>query len=167
MAVTTDIARSWVQPRRVVRALLAAPQREGRVLSFLIFGCLLIFIAQGPRLMRRVMEGVPGPDGDPADLVTLMTYELFAWLILWPLVFYAIAGVVHAIARIFRGIGSGYDTRLALFWGLLAASPAALLYGLVTGFIGTGIAAQLTGALWLAAIVVISGAGMIEAHRRD
>lgn len=165
MAVTTDILRSWVRPGVVVRRLLAAPQREGRALSFLVLGCLLIFVAQGPRLMRAVAEGAPGPDGAPASLIMLMSYELFAWLIIWPLAFYALAAVIHAVARILRGHGVGYDTRVALFWAVLASAPGALFYGLVMGFIGWGAQAAFCGALWISAFVVIAGAGLREAHR--
>lgn len=165
MSAATNILRSWAQPRAVVRDLLAAPQREGRILSFLMLGCFLIFVAQGPRLMRSVIEGLRGPDGEAATLIALMTYEFFAWMIVWPLAFYALGAIIHAVARVVRGRGVGYDTRLALFWAVLASAPGALLYGLARGFLGWGDQAALCGCIWLAGFAVISGFGLYEAHR--
>ena len=59
------------------------------------------------------------------------------------------------LARGFRGRGSGFGARMALFWSLLAVSPAMLLQGLVGGFLGQGPALALVwvavfgGFLWL------------------
>lgn len=160
MGASGEILRSWHAPRKVVRSLLAAPRREGRVLSFLIIGCLLIFVAQGPRLMREVMATA---DPEAQNLLMRMTYEMFAWLILWPLVFYGIAALIHGVLRLMGGRGLAYDTRLALFWAVLAAAPGALLYGLVMGLIGPGAQAAITGAIWVGGFIWIAASGLFEA----
>lgn len=160
MAVATDILRSWVAPKEVVRDLAAVPRREGRVLSFLVLGCLMIFVANGPRLARRVQEGMPGADGQNADMLQAMTYSLFAWLILAPLILYGVAGLAQLLRRLISGSRDGYGTRLALFWAFLAASPAALLAGLVAGLIGPGIATQLTGLIWMLGLIWIAWQGL-------
>lgn len=160
MSVSTDIFRSWRAPGDVVRDIAHAPKREGRALSFLILGCLLMFVANGPRLARSVGLGMQGADGSDADLYQAMTYSLFAWLVIAPLLFYVIAMIVHFIRSAITRAGDGYDTRLAVFWALLAASPAALLNGLVAGMIGPGIATQITGAIWLAGFVWIAYQGL-------
>lgn len=163
MAVSTEILRSWRAPREVVNRLLAQPRREGRILSFLVIGCLLIFVAQGPRLMREV-DAMPLTGEELSEVLRMrMTYELFGWLIVWPLVFYILSMVIHLVLRLFGGRAQAYDTRLALFWGLMASTPAALLYGLVMGIIGPGLQASLTGALWLCGFIAIASAGLFEA----
>ena len=157
MAATNDILRSWTGPRAVMRKLLALGPREDRALAYLMVGCLVIFVAQWPRLSRRTyLDGTP--------LEQLIAYEFVSWLIVWPLVLYLIALVIYVLMRATGpGIGA-FQVRLALFWAVLAASPAALLYGLTAGFIGTGPAAQVTGALWLGALAVFVVAGLIEAR---
>lgn len=163
MAVSTDVLRSWRAPRQVVSRLLAQPRREGRILSFLVIGCMLIFVAQGPRLMREV-DSMPLSGAEFSEMLWMrMTYELFGWLIVWPLAFYALAIVIHLVLRLFGARAEAYDSRLAVFWGLLASTPAALLYGLVAGLIGPGLQASLTGALWLGGFIAISSAGLFEA----
>jgi len=49
---------------------------------------------------------------------------------------------------------------MALFWGLLAAAPLWLLWGLVAGFIGPGPALDLTGIVALVAFLVLWLAGL-------
>ena len=49
---------------------------------------------------------------------------------------------------------SGYAARLALFWALLAATPAMLFLGLLRGLNGDVLATQLAGAGWFAALLV-------------
>ena len=57
MAVTTDIMRTWRGPRTVMRDLLNHGQREDRALAYLMAACIMIFIAQWPRL-SRIAAGV-------------------------------------------------------------------------------------------------------------
>ena len=63
MAATNDILRSWTRPRAVMRNLLALGPREDRALAYLMVGCLVIFVAQWPRLSRRTYL-----DGTPLDM---------------------------------------------------------------------------------------------------
>ena len=155
MAVTADIIRTWRGPRAVMRDLLARGRREDRALAYLIVFCLLVFVAQWPRLARTAAGFEPVPGGAPASIEQLMTYTLFAWLTIWPLAFYAIAALSHIIARAFRGRGTFYTARLALFWSLLASVPLLLLYGLMAGFLGQVAGTHLVGAAWVAAFVWI------------
>lgn len=165
MSVSNDILCAWRRPRDVMRTHLAIGQREDRALAYLMAGCFLVFIAQWPRLARMAQGFGAAPGEDPPALDRLFTYELLSWMIVWPLIFYAIAALIHIVAKLFRGRGTFYTARLAVFWSLLAASPAALLYGLVAGFIGPGPAAQVTGTIWLAALAIIGGISIHEAER--
>ncbi|MBO6921348.1 MAG: YIP1 family protein [Roseicyclus sp.] len=159
MAVTTDIVQSWRRPRRVIRRLLDMGRREDRALVYLILACLLIFVAQWPRLQR---EAILMPER-PLD--ALIGAALFGWLFIAPLLFYAIGMLSHLVARMLGGKGTGYSARLALFWSLLATSPAFLFYGIVAGFIGPGPAQTMVGAGLLLAFVVIWGMTLIEAEQ--
>jgi hypothetical protein len=75
----------------------------------------------------------------------------FSMLIVWPLMLYIIAALTHLLARLFRGQGTHYSARLALFWALLATTPVLLLHGLTVGLIGPGSAANLVGGIWVIA----------------
>ena len=62
MSISNDVFRAWVRPRAVMRRLLDAGERENRALAILMAGCLLIFVAQWPRLVR-LSEGIDLPAG--------------------------------------------------------------------------------------------------------
>lgn len=151
MAITQDIRQSWFKPAAVMRRLLDMGQREDRALAILMGACLVIFFAQLPRLSRTAhLEGTA--------LDQLVAYEFLGWIMIWPLGFYAIAALTHLAARIFGAQGTFYTARLALFWALLASTPALLLYGLVAGFIGAGPALTAVGVIWVVAFLIIWGA---------
>lgn len=160
MAVTRNITATYRGPGRVVTGLLSAGQREDRALAYLMAGCLVVFIAQLPRLAREAhLTG--------EDLDMLMGATLMAWIFIAPLVLYCVAGASHLIAKLFRGRGSHYGARLALFWALLASSPLMLLNGLVAGFVGPGIELQAVGFLWFAFFVWFWFGGLIAAERKQ
>ncbi len=148
MPVVRDIAATYRKPRRVMRRLLDMGPREDRALAILMAGCLIMFIAQWPRLSAEAHR--TGEALNP-----LLGASLMAWLFIMPLVFYLVAafswGVLRLLAalRLVRCKPGGYATRIALFWAFLASCPLILLHGLVAGFIGTGPALQGVGALWL------------------
>lgn len=143
MAVTRDIAATYRGPGKVMARLLERGQREDRALAILMAGCVLVFIAQWPRLSRQAhLRG--------EDLDMLLGGALMAWLFIVPLAFYGLSALAHLVARLVGGQGSWYSARLALFWSFLASTPLILLHGLVAGFIGPGLELQLVGILWLA-----------------
>ena len=161
MAVTTDIVATWYRPGVVMRRLLSMGRREDRALAMLIAACLVIFVAQWPRLSREAYLAAEG--GPPLEAVMAITF--FSMLMIWPLMAYALAGITHVVARMIGGRGTWYSARLALFWSLLATSPAWLFHGLVAGFIGPGIEQSLAGALLLIAFLAIWGLCLREAER--
>ncbi len=147
MSIVQDILRSYRAPRQVFRARLGQERREDRALAVLIAACVIIFVAQWPRLARDSFE--TGQDLNP-----LLGGALFGLLFIAPLALYAIGTISHLLARIAGGRGSGYGARFALFWALLAASPLWLFWGLIAGFIGPGLALSGVGLLALGAFVV-------------
>ncbi|WP_416915940.1 MAG: YIP1 family protein [Roseicyclus sp.] len=159
MAVTTDIVATWRRPGTVMRRLLSMGRREDRALAMLIAACLVIFVAQWPRLSREAFF-------DPSvPLEARLGGALLGWLFIAPLMAYAVAAIGHLLALIVKGKGSWYSSRLALFWSLLSTSPAFLFYGLVAGFIGPGIEQSLAGGLLLIAFLAIWGLCLREAER--
>ncbi|MBL4811386.1 MAG: hypothetical protein JKX69_03275 [Rhodobacteraceae bacterium] len=160
MAVTQDILRSWRSPAKMAERLMQSVQREDRALAYVMVGCFVIFIAQLPRLARLSLEAGGGLD-------RLAAYEFVGWLIIWPLGLYLIAGLSGLVLRAVGFSIAQHQARLALFWAVLASVPAALLYGLVNGFIGPSIAANITGALWIGGFIIIWGAGLRAGVRKD
>ncbi len=163
MAVTLNILRTWREPRRVMRRLLDMGQREDKAIAYLMAGCLLVFIAQMPRL--RLMSMTSRATDGSADFDMLMGTTFFVWVLLMPLVFYAIAALSHVIARVLGGQGSWYGARLALFWTLLATAPLLLFYGLLQGFLGAAPITAIVGAGWLIAFGLIWVQTLREAER--
>lgn len=159
MAVTLDIVESWRRPRVVMRRKLIEGLTEGRSLAMLMGACALIFVAQWPRLAREAHV-------DPSvPLEGRLGGTLFAMIFVAPLLFYAVAALSQGVARLAGGRGQGAAMRLALFWALLAVSPAMLFQGLLSGFLGPSPAVSVVGAGTLAGFVYIWGANMIEAQR--
>ncbi|MCB1406697.1 MAG: YIP1 family protein [Rhodobacteraceae bacterium] len=162
MPVSTDILRSYRAPRAVLRGLQQGQRREARILVYLLVACGLVYVAQWPRLARQAHFD------DSVPLEALMSGALFGVMFLAPLIFYAIGGVMGLVLRAFvRGI-DGFDVRLALFWALLVVSPLMLLQGLVSGLIGPGREAMLSGALVFVVFAAVLIAGLrvaLEAAR--
>lgn len=156
MAVTTDIVASWRGPRRAMRRLLATGPNEGRALALLMGGCALTFVAQWPRLAREAHE-------QQQDLTPMLGGALLGWLVIAPLLFYALAWLSHLVLRALGGRGAPWRARLALFWSWLAASPLLLLNGLVAGFVGPGPGLTGAGAVWLGVFVWVWVSALREA----
>lgn len=160
MAVSSDMIRTWAAPRRVMRGLLSQGQREDRALAYLMVGCLLVFIAQWPRLSRIAhLEG--------QEFIQLVGYSFVGIMIVWPLAFYILTLILFALMRGFGQRIEIWQVRLATFWAFLAAAPAGLLYGLTVAFVGPGGAAQLVGAVWLIALAVFVVQGLRESGQGD
>lgn len=143
MPVTRDIVATYRGPRKVMRRLLTMGEREDRVLAIAMGACVLMFIAQMPKLSRDAhLSG--------QELNMLLGGALMAWLIFAPLLLYALAAVSHMVAKLIGGKGTWFGARLALFWALLASTPVVLLWGLVAGMIGPSPALNAVGLIWVA-----------------
>ncbi|MBB06205.1 YIP1 family protein [Pseudooceanicola sp.] len=158
MSIVADIAATYRRPAAILRRRLQAGQREDRALAVLMAGCALLFVAQWPRLARQAFE-------TGAELDMLLAGSLMALIFILPLLFYGLAALSHLIGRVLGGQGDHHSARMALFWALLAASPAFLLHGLTQGFVGPGPQAAVTGALALAVFAWFWLAGLIAVER--
>ncbi len=153
MSVVADMAATWRAPGRVIRRRAGTAAREDRALVVLMLACALVFVAQWPRLLRLSIES-------GRELNPLLGGALFGWLFIMPLVLYALGSLSHLGARALGGRASAFQARFALFWALLAASPAWLVWGLVAGFAGPGLLMQATGALALGAFLLFWAMGL-------
>lgn len=152
------ILRSWWAPRQVVRGLAAMPERVKLVV--LMTAMLIFLVAQAPGLSRAAVD-------DPSiPFEARMGGALLAVMFLMPLIAYAIAALVSLLCRATPWRLTPEDSRLALFWALLAASPAVLLAGLVAGLIGDGPPLTLTRAISGLGFLWIWGSGITELTRR-
>lgn len=156
MSATLRIVGMYRRPRTIVRSILEEGVREDRALIFLMLGCLMVFIAQTPRLARQAF--ITGE-----DLSMLMGATLMAWLFIAPLLLYVLALLVSGVAGVLGSKMTAYGARIALFWALLACAPVMLLWGLTAGFIGPGIEMTGTGILWVVCFVWFFASGLIEA----
>jgi hypothetical protein len=144
LAVTRDISATYRGPGAVMRRLLSDGRREDRALGFVLFAGVLTFVAQAPWQARAAFYDPSVPQE------ARLYWSAFFFIFIVPLLAYGLAAVLHLIAKGLGGKGNFYRARLALFWSLLAATPLALLTGLMAGFVGPGLETTATGVLWVA-----------------
>ena len=158
MAVTRDIVEAHLRPRRVMARLLRMGQREDRVLAMLMGGCIILFVSQWPYRARQAhLTG--------ETLTDYIQHDAVGLIFVLPLLAYGVAALLRLISRIFGAKANYYSARLAMFWALLASSPALVLAGMVKGFIGLGAANSIVGALWLLVFLWVLGNSLIEAEQ--
>ena len=150
--IAPRVLASWRCPGQVVREL--APMSEGAMLAVLMGAMLVFLIAQAPGHARAAALDPSVPMGGR------MAGALTAVLLMMPLVAYAVASLVSLASRVMPRRVAPEDSRLALFWALLAASPAMLLAGLVEGLIGPGAALTITRLIAGLGFLFIWGAGL-------
>ena len=158
MAVIRDIVEAHLRPRRVMARLLRMGQREDRVLAMLMGGCIILFVSQWPYRARQAHF-----TGE--TLTDYIQHDAVGLIFVLPLLAYGVAALLRLISRIFGAKADYYSARLAMFWALLASSPALVLAGMVKGFIGLGAANSIVGALWLLVFLWVLGNSLIEAEQ--
>ncbi len=172
MSITRDIPRAWLRPRRVMAQHLLRGPDDRVAFVYLAAGSILGFVAQLPGLVRRaetpdaafetliVTESARVGASVPADIAdakfeALVSGALMGWIFIVPLALYILAFLSHLVARAVGGRGTGLRARVALFWSFLCVTPALLLLGLTTGFVGPGPAQALVGTVTLCAFIWI------------
>lgn len=151
------VLKSWIAPRAVVRGVAQMPERVK--LAVLMAALLIFWIAQAPMNARLVQL-------DPSvPFEARMGGALLAVMFMMPLLAYAVAELVALLSRVTPWRVTAAQSRLALFWALLAVAPAMLLSGLVSGMIGPGAALSLVQAVTGIGFLVIWGAGIAALAR--
>lgn len=158
MSITAEIVRTYRAPRSTVAAQLATGQREERALFVLMLACVLVFVAQWPRLSREAYL-----TDRPVEV--LIGGAMMAWIFVAPLLLYGIAAVSMLALRAAGRSCPPFAARFALFWALLAASPLWLLHGLVAGFAGGGALLAAVGVVAFGAFLWFWWSGLAAACR--
>lgn len=157
MRLLRDVLECWVRPR-VVAARRIATAEESRLLGWLMLALLLAAVAG----LAGETRAAPGANAPPEAQAA---GRLLGGLIIAPLFFYALAGLSWLGLRLCGARqAAARAARAALFWALLAASPALLLKALLQG---AGLAGGAAAAAWLAAgaFLVFWAAGLLEILR--
>ncbi|WP_323008672.1 hypothetical protein [Paracoccus sp. (in: a-proteobacteria)] len=157
--IVPRILESWWAPGRVVRSLRGMPDRA--LIVVLMAAMLIFLIAQAPGHARAAQLQPEVPLG------ARMGGALLAVMFMMPLLAYALAALVSALSRLTPWPVAPLESRLALFWALLAVAPAMLLAGITAGLVGPGAALGLTRAVAGLGFLVIWGAGLgvLAGHR--
>lgn len=143
------IGHAWRDPRGAMAAQVAEGLSEPRVLAQLMGACLLGFVASLPNAIREARAL------DIEDPVSgAIAAHLFAYVAVAPLLAYALAVLVHLVARAFGGRGGFLGARAALFWSALAAAPAALVLAVL------GVGAEAGAPALLPFVSLLSYAGL-------
>lgn len=133
---------------------------EAQKVALLMVAMLIFLIAQMPSHSRAATL-------DPSiPFEARFGGALLAVMFVMPLIAYGLAWLVSVLSRLTPWRISGPDSRLALFWALLAVAPAMLLQGLVAGFVGPGPALGLVQVICGLGFLFIWGAGLSALARR-
>ena len=123
MSVAGEILRAYRGIRASMRRQLEAHPGEERLLIYLVVAILLFFVARIPNLLETsAAQATEEVSGNAIFVTNLVASFFFA-----PLLFYGLAAISHVLSKVFKGKGTGYAARLALFWSLLVVSPLALI----------------------------------------
>ncbi len=117
------IARFYHDPRGSMRGVLESRPSEGRLLAY-------AFLAAGLLLAGRIATLTIVARAGVVDLLPQVVAQTASMLFFVPLVYYLLAGLGTALARVFRGRGSWRDGRAAFFWAALVSAPVVVLSGL-------------------------------------
>ncbi len=156
--IVPRILQSWWAPRDVVRGLSDMPERVKLVV---LMAALLIFLVAQAPLRAREAQVDPSIPFDAR-----MAGALLAVMFVMPLIAYGVAALVPPLMRLASRRLTAEDSRLALFWALLAVAPAMLLWGMVAGLVGPGPAQVATQALVGIGFLAIWGAGLSALTRK-
>ena len=102
-----------------MRKLLALGVREDRALAYLMGACLVMFVAQWPKLARQAHTS-----GEELD--ALLGANLMGFVFVAPLVFYIVAGIARGIGRLLGGSGTGYGRAYGAVLGAACGLSAAI-----------------------------------------
>ena len=143
MSVVSDIVAFHIRPRQIVRKRLAITSGDGEALFYLIVGCLFYFLAQLPEMVRFDLSATVDIPFHGVVAGRFIGVAVFA-----PILFYIISALTK-LALSLTGLKiSWINSRISLFWALLATTPAMLSLGIIRGLIPTDIV------LWPATLVV-------------
>ncbi len=123
MSTSAEIIRAYRGFGASMKRRLEEHPGEERLLMYLVIAILIFFVARVPNLL--VLSAAQATDEISSSAI-FMT-NLAASFFFAPLMLYGVAALSHLLAKLFKGRGTSYGARLALFWALLVISPLALV----------------------------------------
>jgi hypothetical protein len=121
--VILGVARFFHDPRGAMRGVLASRPSEGRLLAY-------AFLAAGILLAGRIATLGLAARGSGVDLTPQIAAQAASMLFFVPIVYYLLAAVGTALAKLAGGQGGWRDGRAAFFWAALVSAPVGVLSGL-------------------------------------
>ena len=143
MSAALDVVAFHIRPRPVAKRRLSETASEGHAFMYLILACLLFFVAQIPELVRLDLLAE-----SQAPLNALAAGRFVGVAVFAPLLFYTLAALAALAFRAADFRISWLESRISLFWALLATAPSVLILGLLRGL------TQADGILWPASALV-------------
>jgi hypothetical protein len=129
-----DVADTYRDPAAVFARKLTIGVREPQLLAWVVFACLISFLARLPGLVSLHRESAI-----EQPLEALLAASLVAGVFFAPIFFYVLAGISHLVAKVFGKQGSWQSARVALFWSLIALQPLLILTQTLSVQIGTNL----------------------------
>ncbi|MFK5998562.1 MAG: YIP1 family protein [Rhodobacterales bacterium] len=117
---------AWLDMRGSCRRLIAENPSEGRIVFMVVLSDLIFFLSW-------TIKTVVAPMSSAAHLIPI---EISLWLVAALMVrtafMYLISFIIFCVAKIFKGRGSYYETRVCVFWAALVSAPFGFIAALVT-----------------------------------
>ena len=105
-------------------------KKESQLLPLIYFTCLILLLSQLIQVTSEVQK-------DPyISIVTALVVSYFFFL---PIFMYIFSFILYLVLKIFGGVSSSFQTRLALFWSLSISTSIILLISIIKIFL-SGIA---------------------------
>lgn len=141
MGLVDAMLEGWRDPRGAMARQVALGLSEARALLHLMIACGLYFVASLPNAVRGAQGlAIENP------IEGAISAHVFGYLALAPLIAYALAAIVHVVARAFGARGGFVAARSALFWAALLGAPLALVVAMA------GVATE--GASWAPGLIL-------------
>ena len=105
-------------------------KKESQLLPLIYFTCLILLLSQLIQVTSEVQK-------DPyISIVTALVVSYFFFL---PIFMYIFSFILYLVLKMFGGVSSSFQTRLALFWSLSISTSIILLISIIKIFL-SGIA---------------------------
>ena len=140
--------------------MLNSTRVSERTLLFLAFtGTVILFMANIPVQVATSQDVV---DVDAKVYLGLITFVSIFFI---PLFLYFVSGLLFVLLRLFGGLATFTEFRLALFWAVNVSGPLLVLNGLLTGFFYKSVAIEYVSIALQSFIAWIISSMLVEAEQ--
>ncbi len=117
---------AWFDMRSSARRLIAENPNEGRLVFLILLSDLIFFLSWS-------IKTIVSPISSAADYIPaeIGIFLIGALMVRTPFM-YLFSLVVFGIAKLFRGQGTWYETRVCVFWAALVSAPFSFIAALIT-----------------------------------